>query len=59
MAAENFGIFTESQIQALEAAKEEAEVHGEIESPHPGFLERANPEKLDERVKMGIRLSKT
>lgn len=37
-AAENNGILTEAQIQALEAAKEEAEVHGEIESPHPGFL---------------------
>jgi transposase InsO family protein len=37
-AAENAGILTEAQVQALEEAKEEKEVHGEIESPHPGFL---------------------
>lgn len=37
-AAENSGILTESQVQALEKAKEEKEAHGEIESPHPGFL---------------------
>jgi len=37
-AAENTGILTESQVQALEAAKEEDEAHGEVESPHPGFL---------------------
>jgi transposase InsO family protein len=37
-AAENMGILTESQVQALEAAKEETEAHGEVESPHPGFL---------------------
>ena len=37
-AAENTGILTESQVQALEAAKEEEEAHGEIESHHPGFL---------------------
>lgn len=37
-AAENNGILTEPQIQALEAAKEEAAVHGEIESPHTGYL---------------------
>ncbi len=29
---------TESQIQALETAKHEREAHGEVESPHPGFL---------------------
>lgn len=37
-AAEHMGILTESQIQALENAKEEREAHGEIESPHPAFL---------------------
>ncbi|MCA9457796.1 MAG: IS481 family transposase [Nitrospira sp.] len=37
-AAENEGILTESQVQALEQAKEEKEAHGEIETPHPGFL---------------------
>jgi transposase InsO family protein len=37
-AAENTGILTESQVQALETAKEETEAHGEVESPHPGFL---------------------
>lgn len=37
-AAENTNILTESQVQALEQAKEEREVHGEVESPHPGFL---------------------
>lgn len=36
--AENGGILTESQVQALEQAKEEKEAHGEIEIPHPGFL---------------------
>lgn len=37
-AAENKGILTESQVQALEQAKEEQEAHGEVESPHPAFL---------------------
>jgi len=37
-AAENSGILTEFQVQALEEAKEEKEAHGEIESPHSGFL---------------------
>lgn len=37
-AAENTNILTESQIQALEQAKEEREAHGEVESPHPAFL---------------------
>jgi transposase InsO family protein len=37
-AAENANILTESQIQALETAKETREIHGEVESPHPGFL---------------------
>ena len=36
--AENSNILTESQVQALEQAKEEKEAHGEIESHHPGFL---------------------
>jgi transposase InsO family protein len=36
--AENEGILIETQVQALEQAKEEKEVHGEIETPHPGFL---------------------
>ena len=36
--AENEGILTESQVQALKQAKEEKEDHGEIETPHPGFL---------------------
>lgn len=37
-AAEHSNILTESQVQALEQAKEEKEAHGEVESPHPGFL---------------------
>ena len=37
-AAENGNVLTESQVQALEAAKEAREAHGEVESPHPGFL---------------------
>lgn len=37
-AAENTNILTESQVQALEQAKEEREAHGEVESPHPAFL---------------------
>jgi len=37
-AADNANILTESQVQALEDAKEEKQVHGEVESPHPGFL---------------------
>ena len=37
-AAENTEVLTESQVQALEAAKEEKESYGEVESPHPGFL---------------------
>ena len=36
--AENEGILTESQVIALEQAKQEKEAHGEIESHHPGFL---------------------
>jgi len=31
-------ILTETQLQALEKAKEEKEAHGEIESEHPGYL---------------------
>jgi hypothetical protein len=37
-AADNMGILTESQVQALESAKEEREAHDEVESPHPAFL---------------------
>jgi len=37
-AAENKGILTESQVQALEEAKEKKEAHGRVESPHPAFL---------------------
>lgn len=37
-AAEQGNILTESQVQALEQAKEEKEAHGEIETYHPGFL---------------------
>jgi len=32
------GVLTESQIQALEAAQQEKEAHGEIETEHPGYL---------------------
>jgi len=31
-------LFTESQLQALEKAKEKRESHGEIETEHPGYL---------------------
>jgi transposase InsO family protein len=37
-AAEEGHVLTESQVQALEKAKEEKEAHGEIETYHPGFL---------------------
>ena len=37
-AAENMGLLTESQVQALEEAKGEREAYGEVESPHPAFL---------------------
>lgn len=37
-AADTQGILTESQVQALETAKEEKEAHGEIETFHPGYL---------------------
>jgi transposase InsO family protein len=37
-AAENTNILTESQVKALEEAKEEKDVYGEVETPHPGFL---------------------
>jgi len=37
-ASENSEVLTESQVKALEEAKEEKEAHGEIENPHPGFL---------------------
>ena len=35
---EDTEVLTESQGQALEAAKEEKEACGEVESPHPAFL---------------------
>lgn len=37
-AAETSGVLTESQVIALENAKEEKQAHGEIETYHPGFL---------------------
>ena len=37
-AVENTEVLTESQVKALEDAKEAREAHGEVESPHPGFL---------------------
>jgi len=37
-AAETNGVLTESQVEALENAKEEKEACGTLESPHPGFL---------------------
>jgi transposase InsO family protein/molybdenum-dependent DNA-binding transcriptional regulator ModE len=37
-AAEEGHVLTESQVQALETAKEEKEAHGEIETFHPGYL---------------------
>lgn len=37
-AAENHGLLTESQIQAMEEQKEEKLAHGEIETHHSGFL---------------------
>lgn len=36
--AEKGNVLTESQVQALETAKEEKEAHGEIETFHSGFL---------------------
>ena len=36
-AAENL-VLTESQLQAMEKAKEQREAHGEIETEHPGYL---------------------
>lgn len=37
-AAEQGGVLTESQVQALEQAKQEKEAQGEIETFHPGYL---------------------
>ncbi|NAW50319.1 IS481 family transposase, partial [Elizabethkingia argentiflava] len=31
-------VLTESQLSALEGAKEEKKTHGEIETHHPGYL---------------------
>jgi len=42
-AAENGEVLTESQVKALEEAKEEKEAYGEVESPHPGFLLAHDP----------------
>lgn len=36
--AKENNILTESQVQALESAKEEKQAHGEVETYHPGFL---------------------
>lgn len=36
--AQEGGIFTESQLVALENAQHEKEAHGEIETEHPGYL---------------------
>jgi len=36
-ASENL-VLTESQLQAMEKAKEQREAHGEIETEHPGYL---------------------
>lgn len=36
--AEEGLILTESQLQAMEKAKEEKQAHGEIETEHPGYL---------------------
>lgn len=37
-ALEQANVLTESQVQALESAKEEKQAHGEVETFHPGFL---------------------
>ena len=37
-AAQDNLVLTESQLQALEKAKEEKQAHGEIETYHPGYL---------------------
>jgi len=37
-ASESGKVLTESQVAALESAKEEKQAHGEIETFHPGFL---------------------
>ena len=36
--AQEGGVLTEAQLQALEKAKQEKEAHGEIETHHPGYL---------------------
>ena len=58
-AAENEGILTESQVQALEQAKEEKEAHGEIETPHPGFLLARIPVILDISKALAKSISRT
>ena len=42
-AAEKENILTESQVLALEEAKEKKEAHGGVESPHPAFLLAKTP----------------
>ncbi len=36
--AQEGGVLTEAQLQALEQAKSQRESHGEIETQHPGYL---------------------
>lgn len=36
--AQEGGVLTEAQLQALEQAKSQREAHGEIETQHPGYL---------------------
>jgi hypothetical protein len=36
--AQEGGVLTESQLVALERARDEKEAHGEIETEHPGYL---------------------
>src|SRR5690242_21220422 len=38
LAQEPGHVLTESQVRALEKAKQEKEAHGEIETAHPGYL---------------------
>jgi hypothetical protein len=38
LAQEPGHVLTESQVQAMEKAKQEKEAHGEIDTAHPGYL---------------------
>jgi hypothetical protein len=38
LAQEPGHVLTESQVMAIEKAKQEKEAHGEIETAHPGYL---------------------